>query len=94
MVREIITASLLVISAFFALVSALGIARSENNFAALHALGVAGVAVPVLVLIAIPVDVGFGVSLAKGTVLAVLLIVGSPVASHAIAVAQRRRRRS
>lgn len=93
MARQIACCAVLGIAALFALLAAAGILRSKNNLAALHCLGVAGVTLPVLALIAVVMVTGFGVSALKTLAFAVVLLVGSPIGSHAIALAERRRKR-
>lgn len=92
MARHIATAVLLLIAMLFALLAVLGVVRSKNNFAALHCVGVLNVMVPPFILIAVLVDTGFGVSSLKMLVLTVIVILGGPLGSHAIAVAERRRK--
>lgn len=90
--RQVATAVILFIAMFFALLSAIGIVRSKNNLAALHCLGVSSVMLPPLTMIAVLVDVGAGVSAVKTVCLVVILLLGGPVTSHAMAVAERRRK--
>lgn len=90
--RQVATAVILFVAAIFALLSALGILRSKNNFAALHCLGVSSVLLAPLTMIAVLVDVGAGVSAVKTVCFMVIVLMGGPVTSHALAVAERRRK--
>lgn len=90
--REAAAAALLVLAALFAVISGLGIMRSRNNFAALHALGVTSVLLPLFALLAVVVATGFGQSSIQMLVLFAILTGGAPIASHALAVAERRRK--
>ncbi len=92
MARHIITAIILFVAMFFALLAALGAARSKNNFAALHCVGVLNVLVPPLTLLAVLVSTGIGMSSLKMLVLTVIIVLGGPIGSHAIAVAEHRRK--
>jgi len=92
--RNLAAAIVLAIAAAFALLSAIGILRSRNSFAALHPLGLAGITVPPLALAAVVIAAGFGVSAVKGLAVVVVLLLGGPIGSHAIGIAHRRRRRS
>ena len=92
MVRHIVTAVLLLVAAIFALLSVLGVLRSKNNLAALHCAGVLNVLTPSFAFIAVLVDVGLGISAVKMLVLTVVLLAGAPVTSHAIGVAEHRRK--
>lgn len=92
MARHFATGAILLIAALFALIAALGIARSKNNYAALHCVGVLNVLVPPLALIAVLVATGLGMSSLKMLVLSVVLVAGGPVATHAIAIAEHRRK--
>ena len=91
-VRQTIAAAVLAAVAALALLSALGMLRSKNNLAALHCLGITSVSLPFLTVTAVLVSVGFGVSAIKTLCFAVILLVGAPVCSHAIAVAEHRRK--
>jgi multisubunit Na+/H+ antiporter MnhG subunit len=90
--RHIATAVLLLLAMLFALLATLGVVRSKNNFAALHCVGVLNVLVPPVVLVAVLVDTGFGFSSLKTLVLAAIVMLGGPLSSHAIAVAEHRRK--
>jgi monovalent cation/proton antiporter MnhG/PhaG subunit len=90
--RHIVTAVLIVVAMLFALLSVLGIVRSKNNYAALHCLGVTNVMVPPVILIAVLVDTGLGVSSLKMLVLTAIIVLGGPLGSHAIAIAEHRRK--
>lgn len=92
MARQIATVVILLAAMAFALLSALGIVRSKNNLAALHALGVTSVTLPVLTLVAVLIDVGFGVSAVKTASFAVIVLLGGPITAHVIALAEYRRR--
>jgi multicomponent Na+:H+ antiporter subunit G len=92
MARHIATAVLLLLAMLFASLAALGVTRSKNNFAALHCAGVLNVLVPPLILIAVLVDTGFGFSSLKTLVLTAIIMLGGPLSSHAIAVAEHRRK--
>lgn len=92
MARHAATALVLAVAAAFALLSALGIVRSKNALAALHALGVASVMLPPLVMIAVGIQTGFGVSSVKTICFVAILLIGGPITSHAVAVAAHRRR--
>ena len=92
MARHAVTALVLVVAAAFAMLSALGIVRSKNALAALHALGVASVMLPPLVMLAVLVDTGLGVSSVKTICFVTVLLLGGPISSHAVAVAAHRRR--
>lgn len=76
----------------FGVLSVLGVMRSKNNFAALHCVGVSNVLLPPLCLIAVLVAVGVGQSAVYMLVLAFILLVGGPIVSHAIALAEYRRK--
>lgn len=89
--REAAGAILLVAAAAFATLAALGIVRSRNALAALHALGIASVMVPPLVLLAVVVVTGFGISSLKTLCLALIVLCAGPVTGHAIAMAEHRR---
>ena len=91
-VQHLAAAGLLSILAAFALISAIGIVRSRNNFAALHCAGVTTVTLPLLLIAAVFVESGFGVPAVKAVTLAVIFLLGGPVSAHAIAVAVHRRR--
>lgn len=91
-VRQWIALVMLCAGVAFATIGALGMLRSRSNFAALHCLGVAGIALPLAVLAAVLVVTGFGVSSVKTLCFVVIVVLTSPVATHAIALAQRRRR--
>lgn len=92
MTRHIITAVILFVAMLFALLAVLGIARSKNGFAALHCAAVVSVMVPPLALVAVLVDTGAGMASLKMLVLTAVVLAGGPIASHAIAVAEHRRR--
>jgi multisubunit Na+/H+ antiporter MnhG subunit len=91
MARQIAAAVILFAATAFALIAALGVLRSKNNLAALHCLGVANVMLPPLMMLAVLVDVGVGVSAVKTLVLMVIMLLCGPATSHAIAVAEYRR---
>jgi multisubunit Na+/H+ antiporter MnhG subunit len=91
MARQIATGVILFIAMIFALLSALGILRSKNNLAALHCLGVTSVTLPILTMIAVVFDVGFGVSAVKTLSFIVILLLGGPITGHAIALTEHRR---
>lgn len=90
--REILAAIVLFVAMLFAMVSVIGVYRSKNNFAALHCAGVTNVMLPVLSLIAVILIVPAGQPTVKMAVLFVILIMGGPVTSHAIGVAEYRRK--
>jgi monovalent cation/proton antiporter MnhG/PhaG subunit len=92
MVRQIGCCVVLGIAMIFSLLGAIGILRSKNNFAALHCLGLAGVTLPVLTLVGVVMVTGFGVSALKTLAFAIVLLLGAPIGSHAIAVAEHRRK--
>jgi multisubunit Na+/H+ antiporter MnhG subunit len=92
MARQIGTCVLLGAAAVFALISAIGILRSRNNLAALHCLGVTSVTLPILTLFAVVAVAGFGVSALKTLAFAVIVLLGGPIGSHAIGLAEHRRR--
>jgi multisubunit Na+/H+ antiporter MnhG subunit len=92
MARQIAIAVLLFAATVFALISAIGVLRSKNNLAALHCAGVTNVLVPVLAMAAVLVDIPAGQSTVKMAVLTVVLLAGGPIVSHAIAVAEYRRK--
>jgi multicomponent Na+:H+ antiporter subunit G len=92
MTRHIITAIILFIAMSFALLAALGVVRSKNNLAALHCAGVLNVMAPPLALLAVLVSTGLGMSSLKMLVVTVVLLLGAPITSHAIAVAEHRRK--
>lgn len=92
MARQIAAGVILVIAMVFALLSALGILRSKNNLAALHALGVTSVTLPLLTLIAVLIDVGIGVSAVKTVSFIVIVLLSGPITGHVIALAEYRRR--
>ena len=89
--RDIASAAVLVAAAFVASVAALGVLRSRTPFAALHASGVANVLVPPAALVAVVIQTGFGLSTVGMLVLAVTLLLGAPIACHALAAAGHRR---
>lgn len=91
-VREILAAIVLFIGAGFAVISAIGVYRSKNNFAALHCAGVTNVMLPILALIAVILIVPAGQPTVKMAVLFVILMMGGPITSHAIGVAEYRRK--
>ena len=91
MARQIATLAVLAVAMIFALLSALGILRSKNNLAAIHCLAVTNVTLPVLTMIAVLIDVGVGVSAVKTVSFRVIVLLGGPITSHAIAVAEHRR---
>lgn len=90
--RQLATAVILFVAMIFALLSALGILRSKSNLAALHCLGVSSVLLAPLTMIAVMVDVGIGVSAVKTVCFMVIVLLGGPITSHAMAVAERRRK--
>ncbi len=92
MTRHFITAVILLVAAAFALLATLGVVRSKNNFAALHCAGVLNVLVPPLAFVAVLAATGFGVPALKMFVLTAIMLLGAPVTSHAIAVAEHRRK--
>lgn len=92
MARQIGCCVILGIAALFALLGGIGILRSRNNLAALHCLGLAGVTLPVLTLVAVVAVTGFGVSALKTLAFSIVLLLGAPIGSHAIALAEHRRR--
>lgn len=92
MARQIAAGVMLLIAMVFALLSALGILRSKNNLAALHALGVTSVTLPVLTLIAVLIDVGIGVSAVKTVSFIVIVLLSGPITGHVIALTEYRRR--
>jgi multisubunit Na+/H+ antiporter MnhG subunit len=92
MARQIATGVILFVAMIFALLSALGVVRSKNNLAALHCMGVTSVTLPILTMIAVLVDVGFGVSAVKTVSLVVVLLLGGPITGHAIALTEYRRK--
>ena len=89
--RDVACAVVLVGAALAAIVSALGVLRSRTPFAALHASGVANVLVPPAALVAVVIQTGFGLSTVGMLVLAVTLVLGAPIACHALAAAEHRR---
>lgn len=91
-VRHILAAVMLAIAAVFAIISMLGVLRSKNNFAALHCAGVTNVMVPLLAMAAVLIDIPAGQATVKMAVLTVILLMGGPITSHAIAVAEYRRK--
>jgi multisubunit Na+/H+ antiporter MnhG subunit len=91
MARQIAAGVILFAAMIFALLSALGIVRSKNNLAALHCLGVTSVTLPILTIVAVVVDVGFGVSAVKTISFIVILLLGGPITGHAIALTEHRR---
>lgn len=91
MARQIAAGVILLVATIFALLSALGIVRSKNNFAALHCLGVTSVTLPILTMIAVLIDVGIGVSAVKTVSFMVVLLLGGPITAHVIALAEHRR---
>ncbi|HKU68571.1 MAG TPA: monovalent cation/H(+) antiporter subunit G [Candidatus Baltobacteraceae bacterium] len=91
MARQIATGVVLFVAMIFALLSALGILRSKNNLAALHALGVTSVTLPLLTMIAVLIDTGVGVSAVKTVSFIVILLLGGPITGHAIALTEHRR---
>ena len=90
--RQVATAVVLFVAMIFTLLSALGILRSKSNLAALHCLGVSSVLLAPLSMIAVMVDVGIGVSAVKTVCFMVIVLLGGPITSHAMAVAEHRRR--
>lgn len=92
MARQIAAAVFLAAAAAFATISAFGILRSRSNFAALHASGIANVMLAPLALLAIVAATGFGASSAGMLVLAAELLIGAPIVSHGLAVAEHRRK--
>lgn len=90
--RQVATAVILFVAMIFALLSALGILRSKTNLAALHCLGVSSVMLAPLTMIAVMVDVGIGVSAVKTICFMAIVLLGGPITSHAMAVAERRRK--
>ncbi len=90
--RQIGCCVILGIAALFALLGAIGILRSKNNLAALHCLGLAGVTLPILTLVAVVAVTGFGVSALKTLAFSIVLLLGSPMCSHAIGLAEHRRK--
>ncbi len=90
--RQVATAVILFVAMIFALLSALGILRSKTNLAALHCLGVSSVMLAPLTMIAVMVDVGIGVSAVKTVCFMAIVLLGGPITSHAMAVAERRRK--
>jgi monovalent cation/proton antiporter MnhG/PhaG subunit len=92
MARHIVTAIILFIAMAFALLATLGVLRSKNNFAALHCVGVLNVMAPPLALLAVLVSTGLGMSSLKMLVVTVVILLGAPITSHAIAVAEHRRK--
>ncbi len=91
MARQIAVAVVLAVAALFTIVAAVGVVRSKNNLAALHCAGVANVLAPILAMIAVLIDIPAGQSTVKMAVLTVVLMIGAPVTTHAIAVAEHRR---
>lgn len=91
MIRSVAAACVIFAAAVILTISMAGVLRSRNNLAAVHCLGVANVTLGPLALAAVLIAVGFGVGAAKMLVLAVVLLFGGPVTSHAIAVAEHRR---
>lgn len=92
MARQIAAAAVLAAAALFATISALGVLRSRNNFAALHCAGVTNVLAPLLAMVAVLIEVPAGQATVKMAVVTVALLVGGPITSHAIAVAEYRRK--
>jgi multisubunit Na+/H+ antiporter MnhG subunit len=92
MSRQILACVLVGTAVVFALLSAIGILRSRNNLAALHCLGITSVTLPVLTLFAAVAVTGFGVSALKTLSFAIVLLLSGPIGSHAIGIAEHRRR--
>lgn len=92
MARHMATAAVLFVAMVFACLAAFGIVRSKNNLAALHCLGIASVMLPPLTLLAVLIDTGFGVSAVKTVTFVLIVLLGGPIASHAVALADYRRR--
>ncbi len=92
MARQVATAVVLLLAALVALISVLGILRSKNNFAALHCSGMTNVLLPILCMIAVLIEIPAGQSTVKMAVVTVVLLMGGPITSHAIAVAEYRRK--
>jgi len=90
--RHILAAIVLGIAAAFGIVSMLGVLRSKNNFAALHCAGVTNVMLPLLAMVAVLIEIPAGQATVKMAVLTVILLMGGPITSHAIAVAEYRRK--
>ena len=90
--RQIAAGAVLFVATVFLLIAALGIVRSKNNFAALHCAGMANVLAPLLVFVAVVLATGFGQSAIKMFVLLAVLWAGAPILSHALGVAERRRK--
>lgn len=90
--RHILAAAVLAVAALFAIISMIGVLRSKNNFAALHCAGVTNVMVPLLAMVAVLIEIPAGQATVKMAVLTVILLMGGPVTSHAIAVAEYRRK--
>lgn len=90
--RHVLAAIVLGIAAVFGIISMLGVLRSKNNFAALHCAGVTNVMLPLLAMVAVLLEIPAGQATVKMAVLTVILLMGGPITSHAIAVAEYHRK--
>lgn len=90
--RQIVIAALLALAALCASVAAVGVLRSRNNFAALHCAAAGSILAPVFAFAAVIVRVPAGQPTLQMLIVFLAIIAGGPISSHAIAVAEYRRR--
>lgn len=92
LVIDVATAALLALAALAATIAAVGIAKSHNNFAALHCSSAASILVPPLALIAVMIEVPLGQPTLQMLFVVAALLAGAPVTSHVIGMAEYRRK--
>ena len=89
--REVVEATLLAMAVLTVVVSSIGIVRSQNAYARLHFIGPVTFLTPMLIAIATLIERGFSQQGNKAMIVAVLLLVYSPVVTHATARAALRK---
>lgn len=92
LLRDALSAACLAAAALCALISAIGIARSRNNFAALHCSSAAAVLVPLLAMLAVFIRIPAGQPTLQMLIVTVILLAGAPITSHLIGMAEYRRK--
>ncbi|HET7814845.1 MAG TPA: monovalent cation/H(+) antiporter subunit G [Candidatus Baltobacteraceae bacterium] len=89
---DIATAAILALAAAASTLAAVGVAKSRNNFAAIHCSSAAAILTPPLALIAVIIQVPLGQPTLQMLLVTVTLLIGAPITSHIIGMAEYRRK--
>lgn len=89
--QEAITLALLSAGGFFCIVGAVGLLRMPDFFTRTHAASVIETLGAGLILAGLAVQAGWTIAAAKLAILALLILLASPTATHALAKAARER---